>query len=189
MTRWRKPESWVDFEDVVFKKRTEKSWLCVFEDGTERFVPISQTPDDFDPEEGSKGTLTISEWLSKKWEEDGPPVKEEPVVVENCCCVRETAAALRVKVPGHDEAIWIPKSKIDKASDVQHDGDLGKLLLDPWIAREKGIGPDAPVSYESVAHDVGRQRERRDGPRGTPREREADPSWSPPPDPDDDIPF
>ncbi len=187
MTRWRKPETWVDFEDVLFKKRTEKSWLCVFEDGTERFVPLSQTPDDFDPEEGSTGTLTISEWLSKKWEEEGPPEKETPVTIDGATCLRETDRALQVRVGDRTE--WIPKSKIDRSSEVLHDGDMGKLVLDPWIAKEKGFGPDAPVDYARVAQDVGRQRERREGPRGEARQREIDPSWSPPPDPDDDIPF
>lgn len=191
MTRWRKPDKWVDFEGVLFRKRTEKSWLCVFEDGTERFVPISQTPDDFDPEEGSRGTLTVTEWIANKWEEDGPPEKEEAVTLEGATCLRETDRAIQVRVG--DRVEWLPKSKIMAESEVQGDGDMGKLVLDPWIAKEKGFGPDAPVSYERVAQDVGRERAR-GGPPGRKPAREAAPrqqgmDWSPPPDPDDDIPF
>lgn len=184
-------QTWVEIEDVAIVKKLDKSWLCRFPEGHERFVPISQTPGDFEPEVGTTVTLVVSDWISNKWDEEGPPEREEPVVVENCCCVRETDRALRVKVPGFSEELWIPKSKIDPSSEVQGDGDLGKLALDPWIAREKGIGPDAPVSYESVAQDVGRQRERREGHArpAAPAARRDDPSFQPPPDPDDDIPF
>lgn len=159
MTRWRKPDKWVDFEDVRFKRRTEKAWICVFEDGTERAVPISQTPDGFDPEEGSTGTLTITEWLAQKWDEEGPPEKEEPVEVANVTCLRETERAIQVRV-GDLDPIWLPRGQVLEDSDVLHDGDMGTLRITAWIAKEKGLGPDAPVSYERVAQDVGRQRER-----------------------------
>jgi hypothetical protein len=182
MTRYGQPDTWTDFEDVEFKNESAKAILCKFSDGTERWVPISQTPNGFQWTVGETGTLTVSEWIANKWDEEGPPEKEPDVEVADCVVMRETAKALMIRVPGHGD-LWFPKTQIRDASECQNDGDRGKLVISEWIANQKGIGENAPVSYESVAHDVGRQREARD------THGQDGPAFEPGPDDDDKIPF
>jgi hypothetical protein len=165
MTRFMTPETFVDFEDVEFKKESAKAVLCKFPEGHERWVPISQTPQDFSWTIGETGTLTVSQWISDKWDAEGPPEAEPDVTVDNCVVMKETARALLVAVPGAAEHLWFPKGQIRDSSECKNDGDRGKLVISEWIANQKGLGENAPVSYESVAHDVGRQREAR-APRG-----------------------
>lgn len=50
--------------------------------------------------------------------------------------VQETAAAILVRTDHGDE--WIPKSQIDDDSEVSEKGDVGTLVVNQWIAQQKG---------------------------------------------------
>jgi hypothetical protein len=60
--------------------------------------------------------------------------------------VRETDAALLVRVDGSDPAledigeyeVWVPKSQILDDSEVWQKGDSGELQVTMWIAKQKG---------------------------------------------------
>lgn len=68
---------------------------------------------------------------------------KEPQLVENVVCIRESAAALLIRVPaasGDKIEIWIPKSQIDyDESEVLAQGDVGSLVIPKWLADEKGL--------------------------------------------------
>lgn len=64
-------------------------------------------------------------------------VSRSQVELEGVHCKRETVAAILCDIDG--QAIWIPKSQVRDASEVQGEGDEGTLVVSEWIALEKGI--------------------------------------------------
>jgi hypothetical protein len=65
--------------------------------------------------------------------EDGPPV-----AVGGCEVLRETGKALHVSIEG-EAPIWIPKSQLDRDSEVREQGDVGTIIITAWIAKQKKL--------------------------------------------------
>jgi hypothetical protein len=59
------------------------------------------------------------------------------VTISNVHVVRETDKALLCSIEG--EEIWIPKSQIHDDSEVYEDGGEGDLVINEWLAIEKGL--------------------------------------------------
>jgi hypothetical protein len=133
----------IDRRDVA---RRERSVLCRFEDGEERFVPRNQCPSDqYWPEDaGEVFELEVAQWMVEQWE--STPV-EEPVKLAGVVALRETAKALQVRLADGQEE-WVAKSGIAKGSPVAGDGDRGELWVLRWLAEKKGwpAGGAAPAS-------------------------------------------
>lgn len=192
----RREENFVEFEDVRFGARTEKSVKATFPDGTFRWVPFSQMPEGYEPPaEGETGTLEVSEWLSSKWDEE--PAEREgegDVSIEGCTVMRETrdergkVKALQVRVPSQGQPIWFPAGQVRETSQCRYDGDSGTLVISRWIAVQKGLveDEDAEGPPSDVSRDSRRQKRFNWG--GTGRHAPG-PRKSVGPDPDDDIPF
>jgi len=52
-------------------------------------------------------------------------------------CVRETAKALLVKFERAEE--WVPKFMLhEDENEIEHEGDIGILVIPEWLAKEKG---------------------------------------------------
>ena len=152
-----KTDNFVVFHDVKFKKSSGKAVLCEFTDGSERWVPFSQTPDGFAPEDDTEGDLEVTEWMANKWDEEGPAEKEHDVVVPDVVVLRESDKAIQIRSP-RIEPVWIPKTQIRKHSPVLHDGDRGELIVSPWIAEQKELaGTAAPAPRANVGSQVAAQ--------------------------------
>jgi len=150
----------VEFENVqVIDRRPpekqERSMLCRFADGTERFVPRSQVPADFEfPDEGVPFDLEVSQWIVDQWaeEDEAPP---DVVVLADVVCLKESAKALKIRLPSGSEE-WCPTKGIHKDSPVQGDGDRGELHVAPWLAKMKGWrGSGAAARDEEEKPNVG----------------------------------
>lgn len=136
----KKPR-WVKVEDVECVRETEKAILVKVDDES-RWVPISQVhPQSAVKHPGDKGTITISEWFSDKWQDSDPvKPKDPPVSIPGCVCMVEAKSgrAIQVRLP-NGSLEWIPTSQIDPTSEVRHDSDQGILIISAWIAGQKGI--------------------------------------------------
>lgn len=67
-------------------------------------------------------------------------MRDETVTLENVRCIVSTGkAALCTGGPLSAREVWIPISQIDEDSEVYHKGDVGKLIITLWIAREKNL--------------------------------------------------
>lgn len=140
--------------DAEALRETDKA-LLVKVAGTrqERWVPKSQIHDDSEVyAKGHKGKLVITPWLAKRWdaESQGPlrdevnaAVREEADkhVVQDVVCLRESAAALLIRVGVDGDEMWMPKTQLVDSSEVKNDGDLGELHMTRWIAQQKGFLP------------------------------------------------
>lgn len=51
--------------------------------------------------------------------------------------MKTTERALLVRIEG-DEPVWVPRSQVGEASEVEVEGDVGLLVVPEWLAREKG---------------------------------------------------
>jgi len=178
-------DNFVVFNDVKFLKSATRAILCRFKEGNERWVPFSQMPDGFNPEEGTEGDLEVTEWFADRLdEEDGE--KEDDVAVPDVTVLRESDKALQVRV-GRGEPIWIPKTQIREASPVQHDGERGVLLISAWIAEQKGLSGSA-VAPPAERANVGSQVRSQGKPAARQEKDERQESLAYRPG-DDDIPF
>lgn len=166
-----KEEEWVTIPDVKFLNRTDRAVLVKFPGAGQRWVPISQTPDDFDPEIPSEGDLVVTEWFSNKLEEEGEE-EEEDVTLPNTVVLRESDKAIQVRL-ADGATHWIPKTQIRETSEVQNDGDRGKLVVSAWIAEQKDLLGEEPKEMPNITDRVSKKK-----------------GWgdNPPPS-DDDIPF
>ena len=63
---------------------------------------------------------------------------EEPYGIEDAVCVDETDDAVKVESLFFDEDEWIPKRGIHEDSDIQELDDEGTLLVEAWLARDRG---------------------------------------------------
>lgn len=61
----------------------------------------------------------------------------DTVEIEDVRCVFETSEALKIEVD--EKEVWIPKSVVDKDSEVQEEGDEGTLVIPENFAVEKGL--------------------------------------------------
>ena len=52
--------------------------------------------------------------------------------------IAETAKAIKVERTDDDEQSWIPKSALDKESEVEGMGDRGILIIPRWLAEKIG---------------------------------------------------
>jgi hypothetical protein len=184
--------------EVTVVRTSPKAMLVRFADESERWIPLSQIAEDSTVrEQGDKGTLIISSWLSAKLVEEnedggGRPV-DQLVSIAGCVCLKETNAALMVRVPGREEPLWFPKSHI-RDGEVQHDGDVGTLKVTAWIAEQKGVATDGQMTLDEAAHRTP-DAARRPAPKGKPvtRVRRAQDDLFDdgpvPSDGDDDIPW
>lgn len=59
------------------------------------------------------------------------------VRLEGVRAIKETDAALLCDIDGSEE--WIPKSQIDRDSEVQSEDDYGDLVVSRWIAERRGL--------------------------------------------------
>jgi hypothetical protein len=128
-----------EIEGVTCTAESEKALRCRFADGTFRWVPKSQVV--FDSEvmkKGDAGTLIVTDWMARKWDETEADEPEEGVVIEGVVCLREGAKAIEVRLEDGRE-MWIPKGQIVPGSEVTGDGDTGALTITKWIANEKGL--------------------------------------------------
>lgn len=65
---------------------------------------------------------------------------DETVEFENAKCVKETDAALLVRIDkGHE--VWFPKSHVHADSEVfdEDANSEGTLIVTEWIAKQKGL--------------------------------------------------
>ena len=67
--------------------------------------------------------------------------RDDLVDIEGCTAIKDTGAAILVKVEGAHE-YWIPKSQIDGESEIQDDGDTGILRIPRWLAEAKELTCD-----------------------------------------------
>ena len=162
MTRFRQPEEFEEYEDVKFGavSRSGKAVKCTFEDGTVRWVPVSQIEDGCDYEEGRVGTLSVTKWIVDQWAQEDPAERQKTdrsalVSIPGGVALRETAKGLQVRA-GDAEPVWLARSQIPDESEVRFDGDRGTLLLPRWIAEEKGlvVGPEKPRTVADDAAEV-----------------------------------
>ena len=63
---------------------------------------------------------------------------EEPFGIDDVVCIVETDDAVKVESPFFDEDGWIPKRGIHDESDIQGLDDEGTLLVEAWLARDRG---------------------------------------------------
>jgi hypothetical protein len=56
---------------------------------------------------------------------------------EGAEAIKETAMALLCEIDG--KQVWIPKSQIDDDSEVWEEGQSGELIINEWLAKEKGL--------------------------------------------------
>lgn len=61
----------------------------------------------------------------------------DAVEVYDCEVIAEGAKAILVNING--EETWIANSQIDDRSEVYELGDVGTLLINPWLAKKKGL--------------------------------------------------
>lgn len=55
------------FEGVTVKAATDKALLCVFDDGDEHWIPLSQIDDDSEVyEKGTEGALVVTKWIAEQ---------------------------------------------------------------------------------------------------------------------------
>ncbi len=84
---------------------------------------------------------------------------DETVTINDVYCKHETDKALLLAVPGHED-MWIPKSQIDTASEVQDDlaNSEGVLVITKWIAEQKGLveedDPDAATAFDNYTDGI-----------------------------------
>ena len=65
-------------------------------------------------------------------------VKEkEPVEFEDVKAEAETEKAILVEIEG--DKYWVPKSQLDKNSEVNEKGDEGTLITTRWWAEKEGL--------------------------------------------------
>ena len=63
-----------------------------------------------------------------------------PVTLGNAEIIRESAAAILVKINDHSGEHWIPKSVIHDDSEVwEEKGSTGKLVVQEWFAEKEGF--------------------------------------------------
>lgn len=124
-------------------KAQERSVLCRFEDGTERFVSRVQCPSyqDFGVVDDVID-LEVSRWLVDRWEEEGPPPH---AVVPGVVVLRSSEKAIQVRLPD-GKVEWVPLRGIDRDSPVSGDGQRGDLWVAEWLARAKGWDQGAPAA-------------------------------------------
>ena len=141
--RRRREESYESVGEVEILKETPKSYLCKWVDGgAERWMPKSQMPDGFSAEVGETVELYVTEWMQKQMEEGGEADAKKWVTVPGMSVVmRETEAAIQVRIEGRENLLWLPKGQLAPASEVKNDGDSGALIISDWIASAKGLGP------------------------------------------------
>lgn len=60
------------------------------------------------------------------------------VVLDDVFISADTPKAILCDIPGHGE-IWIPRSQLRKANEVQEYGDFGRLVITTWLAKQKGL--------------------------------------------------
>lgn len=177
----------VVIHDVKFLRRTDKALLVKFPGGGQRWIPIGQTPDGFDPEIPSEGDLEITQWLADKLEDEEAEEPEEDVEVPDCIVLRDTEKAVQVRGPSFPPT-WIPRGQLREGNQCENDGDCGKLVISAWIAQQKNIGgvprKEAKTNVGQRVQQQGKSRQRRDhGPDSSSARLDDLPL------PDDDIPF
>lgn len=160
MTRYRREETFEEFRDVKFGdfSKSGKAIKCTFSDGKERWVPLSQIEDGCDPQPGTKGALSVTEWIVEQWAEEdeggggkrGGDDRSQLVSIPNAIALRDTDRGLQVRVG--DVTQWLAKSQVHDSSDVKLDGDNGVLVIPRWVAEEKGFA--ASTQGRTVADDV-----------------------------------
>lgn len=57
--------------------------------------------------------------------------------IDDVECVKETEKALLLVIDGDE--VWCPKSVIGDDSDIQGDGDTGRLVVQEWWAEKEGL--------------------------------------------------
>lgn len=67
------------------------------------------------------------------------PEFRDYVDIRDVRCIRETAKAILIEIPGYGEDLWIPQSQVDDRSEVWHEGDEGTLVISQWIADQKDL--------------------------------------------------
>lgn len=149
---FRDGDETVLFEGVLMidrrpMEKMEKSVLCRFPDGEERFVSRAQCPSDqmWPDEEDQLFDLEVSSWMVSVWNETPP---EQPVKIADVLCLRETAKAIQVRLPSGGTPEWLPLKGLHRESPVRGDGDRGELWVLPWAAKMKGWDDSAHVAAE-----------------------------------------
>ena len=61
------------------------------------------------------------------------------VLFEGAECIRETEKGILVRLPDHDEEVWLAKSQLHDDSDVYSHGDTGNLIVSRWMAEQKDL--------------------------------------------------
>lgn len=95
------------------------------------------------------GTWDVHEWPpdnayvdSQPYQGPDPDLEDDRarwvVAVDGCVCMWETEKAVQVLLPGMMEA-WIPKFALIPGSEILGHGDEGRLVVEHWIADEKGF--------------------------------------------------
>lgn len=62
---------------------------------------------------------------------------EDDVTLESVKVVAATAKAICVEVD--DEEHWIPRSRVLDGTEVEERGDVGRLVIPAWLARDRGL--------------------------------------------------
>lgn len=176
--------SFVEVGDVEVFAESPRAIKVRFEDGRERWIPISQTPQGFEWEVGKTVALEVSEWLTEQDDWDAEPEADPDHQVPDVVCLKETAKAIEVRA-GRGDPVWVPKSHVRKTSEVQGDGDRGVLTISLWIAEQKNLVEGREPQGPSVADDVRGQRRGGGGGGFDPRQETFDAHFVG----DDDIPF
>jgi hypothetical protein len=65
------------------------------------------------------------------------PEFKAKVTLDNVEAKKDTGRALLCEIDG--EEVWIPHSQIDDDSEVFKLGDVGRLVISEWIAKQKGL--------------------------------------------------
>ncbi len=65
-------------------------------------------------------------------------MNKEPFEIDEATCIAETNDALKVESNFFDEDEWIPKKAVHEDSDIEKNGDEGTLLVEAWLARDRG---------------------------------------------------
>jgi hypothetical protein len=68
--------------------------------------------------------------------------QDEPYGIDDATCVRVTDDGACINSPFFGEETWIPRKGIHEDSDIQDEGDEGTLLVEGWLARDRGWSED-----------------------------------------------
>lgn len=66
------------------------------------------------------------------------PLEDEWIDFDDCTCLKTTNQAVLV-IGIKPKPMWIPKSCLGKASELENEGDTGLVVVNHWFAKKEGL--------------------------------------------------